>query len=84
MMHKDKPNIHNFLSFNILYFLDNIYYKNLKKIYNADMKDIFQYEKITILKPEYFIYLKFYTIYLFLYYDNPLIYILFQMEDYSF
>ena len=59
---------HNFISKYILNFLDSIYYKNLKKVYNENLNVILHYPKISLLKPEYFIYATYYFNYLFLNY----------------
>ena len=59
---------HNYIGQYITRLFDNIYYKNLKKVYNEDISKILQYNKILILKPEYFIYAKSYFMYLFFYY----------------
>jgi hypothetical protein len=74
--------IHNTISIKILTFLDNIYYNYLLKIYekknssnntiiNNNIKkytlnNIFNDNKLFIIKPEYFIYLQYYFIYTFL------------------
>lgn len=59
---------HEKISNSITIFLDNIYYKNLQKIYNDNLNNIFINYKYPIIKPEYFIFLQYYFIYTFLYY----------------
>lgn len=59
-------NIHYNISERIANFLDNIYYKNLKKIYNDSLENIFC--KFPIIKPDYFIYFQYYFIYTSFYY----------------
>ena len=60
--------IHNYIGQYITRLFDNIYYKNLKKVYNDDISKILQYNKLSIIKPEYFIYAKSYFMYLFFHY----------------
>jgi hypothetical protein len=59
---------HKIISDKISYFLDNNYYNNLKKLYNENLENIFLYNKIPIVKPEYFVFLQYYFIYTFFYY----------------
>jgi hypothetical protein len=61
-------NYHLLISNNLSYFLDNIYFSNLKKLYNEDLNNIFKYCKYPVFRPEYLIYLKFYFSYLFFHY----------------
>lgn len=64
-------NIHSIISKKITQFLDIVYYKNLQKLYpKEELNIIFIKNKFPILKPEYFIYAKYYFIYLFSYYLN--------------
>jgi len=64
-------NIYSFISEKITQFLDIVYYKNLQKLYSAEeLNSILIKNKFPILKPEYFIYAKYYFIYLFSYYLN--------------
>jgi len=77
--------IHNYISKYIFSLLDSVYYKNLKKLYNENLNKIFHYPKISIFKPEYFIYSTFYFNYLFLYYitnKNFILYTLFLHSAY--
>ena len=60
--------IHNKITDKIISFLDNIYYKNLQKIYNDTLDKIFTYCEYPVIKPEFFIYLQYYFIYTFFYY----------------
>ncbi len=60
--------IHKRVSERIFSFLENIYYNNLKKLYNENLENIFQYCKFPVIKPEYFVYLQYYFIYLFFHY----------------
>jgi hypothetical protein len=69
--------LHEQIAYKISIFLDNIYYKYLKKLYNDSMSNIYNYSKFHIVKPEYFIYLQYYFVYTFLYYityNKPLLY----------
>lgn len=69
--------LHEQIAYNISIFLDNIYYKYLKKLYNDSMSNIYNYSKFHIVKPEYFIYLQYYFVYTFFYYityNKPLLY----------
>ena len=59
---------HNIISEKIASFFDNIYYNNLKKLYNENLGNIFIYNKFPIIKPEYFVYIQYYFIYTFFYY----------------
>lgn len=59
---------HQIISDKITYLLDNIYYNNLKKLYNEKLDNIFIFYKYPILKPEFFVYLQYYFIYTFFYY----------------
>jgi hypothetical protein len=61
---------HNIISNKIVFFLDTLYYKNLKKLYNQNLDIIFQSCKFPIIKPEYFIFFQYYFTYLSLYYLN--------------
>ena len=60
--------MHLYLSNTIFNLLDSIYYKNLQKIYNESLNIILKVPKISIIKPEYFIYANYYFLYLYLYY----------------
>ena len=60
--------LHSLISSKITILLDYFYYNNLQKIYNDSLDKIFNYNKIQIIKPDYFIYSQYYLIYLFLYY----------------
>jgi hypothetical protein len=59
---------HKIISDKIASFFDNIYYNNLKKLYNENLGNIFIYNKFPIIKPEYFVYIQYYFIYTFFYY----------------
>jgi hypothetical protein len=54
----------------LITFLDNIYYKNLLKLYSINkinsLNDIFHMSKFPIFKPDYFIFQQYYLIYSFL------------------
>lgn len=63
-----KLSFHQIISKKITYLLDNLYYNNVKKLYNDTLNNIFNYKKIPILKPEYFIFSNYYFIYTFFYY----------------
>lgn len=76
-------NYHLIISNRILYFLDNIYYSNLKKLYNEKLNDIFKYCKYPVLRPEYFIYFKFYFSYLFFHYMTKKNFILYSLSLHS-
>lgn len=65
--------LHEIISTKITYFLDYIYYNNLKKLYNESLNNLFQYCKYPVIKPEFFIYIQFYFIYASLYYKNIII-----------
>jgi len=65
--------LHEIISAKITYFLDYIYYNNLKKLYNESLNNLFQYCKYPVIKPEFFIYIQFYFIYTSLYYKNIII-----------
>lgn len=61
-------NIHNIISEKITNFLDNVYYKNLNKLYNQNLETIFKCCNFPIIKPDYFIFFQYYFIYTSLYY----------------
>jgi hypothetical protein len=67
-------NIHSYFAEKITTFLDTVYYKNLQKIYKKtenyveELNIIFKKNKFPILNPEYFVYLKYYFVYLFFHY----------------
>ncbi len=63
-----KLSFHEIISKKITYLLDNVYYNNLKKLYNDTLNNIFNYKKIHIIKPEYYIFSSYYFIYTFFYY----------------
>jgi len=66
--------LHDIITNKITTFLDYIYYNNLKKLYNENLNNLFQYCKYPVIKPEFFIYIQFYFIYTSLYYKNLIIY----------
>jgi hypothetical protein len=57
--------LHEMIADKISNFLDNMYYKYLKKLYNDSISNIYNYPKFHIIKPEYFIYLQYYFVYTF-------------------
>jgi len=57
--------LHEIIADKISNFLDNMYYKYLKKLYNDSISNIYNYPKFHIIKPEYFIYLQYYFVYTF-------------------
>lgn len=57
--------LHELISNKISNFLDNMYYKYLKKLYNDSVSNIYNYPKFHIIKPEYFVYLQYYFVYTF-------------------
>lgn len=59
---------HQIIANKITLFLDNIYYNNLKKLYNDTLTNILKFSKFPIIKPEFFVYMQYYFIYLFLHY----------------
>jgi hypothetical protein len=61
-------NFHQIIANKITIFLDNIYYNNLKKLYNDTLSNILKLSKFPIIKPEFFVYMQYYFIYLFLHY----------------
>ena len=58
-------NYHQIISHKLTLFLDNIYYNNLKKLYNENLDSIFNFCKYPVFRPEYFIYLQYYFSHLF-------------------
>jgi hypothetical protein len=60
--------IHETISTKITSFLENIYYNNLKKLYNKNLCDVFLYSTFPVIKPDYFIFSQYYLIYSFLHY----------------
>lgn len=60
--------IHETISTKITSFLENLYYNNLKKLYNKNLCDIFLYCSFPVIKPDYFIFSQYYLIYSFLHY----------------
>ena len=56
-------NFHKIVSEKITYLLDNCYYNYLKKLYNNTLENIFKYPKIQIIKPEYFVFFQYYSVY---------------------
>jgi len=66
--------LHDIITNKITTFLDYIYYNNLKKLYNENLNNLFQYCKYPVIKPEFFIYIQFYFIYTSLYYKNLIMY----------
>lgn len=55
---------------NITFFIDYIYYNNLKKIYKSELAILFVNKTYPIVMPEFFIYLQYYFTYEFFYYLN--------------
>ena len=51
--------LHNNIYVKISIFLENIYYKYLTTLYNDTLNNIFNNNKLFIIKPEYFIYLQY-------------------------
>jgi len=60
--------IHETISTKIISFLENVYYNNLKKLYNKNLSEVFLYCSFPVIKPDYFIFSQYYLIYLFLHY----------------
>jgi hypothetical protein len=61
-------NFHQIIANKITNFLDNIYYNNLKKLYNDTLSNTLKLSKFPVIKPELFVYMQYYFMYLFLYY----------------
>ena len=59
---------HQIIANKITHFLDNIYYNNLKKLYNDTLSNTLKLSKFPVIKPELFVYMQYYFIYLFLHY----------------
>jgi hypothetical protein len=60
--------LYKIVSYKIVYLLDVIYYKNLKRLYpQNDLNEILILKKFPVIKPDYFIFLQFYFIYKFFY-----------------
>jgi hypothetical protein len=59
---------HQIIANKISHFLDNIYYNNLKKLYNDTLSNTLKFSKFPVIKPELFVYMQYYFIYLFLHY----------------
>ena len=55
---------HKLISIKITNILDYFYYNNLKKIYNEPLDTLMKLNKIPIFKPEYYIYMQYYFMYL--------------------
>jgi hypothetical protein len=60
--------LHTLISNKISSFLDASYYNNLQKLYSEDLNNVFKYCSFPVIKPEYFIYFQYYSIYLFMHY----------------
>jgi hypothetical protein len=73
-------NYHLLISNYLSHFLDNVYFSNLKKLYNEDLINIFKYCKYPVFKPEYLIYLKFYFSYLFFHYITRKKFLLYSLS----
>jgi hypothetical protein len=71
---------HKLISYKINNILDNIYYNNLKKIYDIELNKIFLGNDIPVFKPEYYIFIQNYFIYTFFYYLSKKKFILYSLS----